>query len=171
MKKLPEISKTTENASIDGRKFTLAHNCFRDPNSFHFCNKIVILQILWSKNCKELIMIVQDTRCSSAVARIKQGIKEENWHLQRRIMVLIWNTGRRVKRLGLKSLRPKISEVFKKQDSSLLSFEHLELTNSLISTVKTHQVGIKNVVNCYKDFFGYFNALKTHCGNGWPTKQ
>ena len=28
----------------------------------------------------------------------------------------------------------------------------------------THQVGIKNVVKCYKDFFGYFNALKTHCG-------
>ena len=27
----------------------------------------------------------------------------------------------------------------------------------------THQVGIKNVVKCYKDFFGYFNALKTHC--------
>ena len=27
----------------------------------------------------------------------------------------------------------------------------------------THQVGMKNVVKCYKDFFGYFNALKTHC--------
>ena len=26
----------------------------------------------------------------------------------------------------------------------------------------THQVGMKNVVKCYKDFFGYFNALKTH---------
>ena len=25
----------------------------------------------------------------------------------------------------------------------------------------THQVGMKNVVKCYKDFFGYFNALKT----------
>ena len=24
---------------------------------------------------------------------------------------------------------------------------------------------MKNVVKCYKDFFGYFNALKTHCGN------
>ena len=22
---------------------------------------------------------------------------------------------------------------------------------------------MKNVVKCYKDFFGYFNALKTHC--------
>ena len=27
----------------------------------------------------------------------------------------------------------------------------------------THQVGMKNVVKCYKDFFGYFIALKTHC--------
>ena len=26
----------------------------------------------------------------------------------------------------------------------------------------THQIGMKNVVKCYKDFFGYFNALKTH---------
>ena len=26
----------------------------------------------------------------------------------------------------------------------------------------TNQVGMKNVVKCYKDFFGYFNALKTH---------
>ena len=27
----------------------------------------------------------------------------------------------------------------------------------------THQVNMKNFVKCYKDFFGYFNALKTHC--------
>ena len=27
----------------------------------------------------------------------------------------------------------------------------------------THQVDMKNGVKCYKDFFGYFNALKTHC--------
>ena len=26
----------------------------------------------------------------------------------------------------------------------------------------THQVDMKNVVECYKDFFGYFNALETH---------
>ena len=26
----------------------------------------------------------------------------------------------------------------------------------------THQVGMKNVLKCYKDFFGYFNALETH---------
>ena len=25
----------------------------------------------------------------------------------------------------------------------------------------THQVGMKNVVGCYKHFFGYFNALET----------
>ena len=29
--------------------------------------------------------------------------------------------------------------------------------------LSTHQVGMKNVVKCYKEFFGYFNALKTHC--------
>ena len=27
----------------------------------------------------------------------------------------------------------------------------------------THQVGMKYGVECYKDFFGYFNALKTNC--------
>ena len=27
----------------------------------------------------------------------------------------------------------------------------------------THEVGMKNGVECYKDFFGYFNALKTNC--------
>ena len=27
----------------------------------------------------------------------------------------------------------------------------------------THQVDTKNVVQCYKDFFGNFNALKTNC--------
>ena len=27
----------------------------------------------------------------------------------------------------------------------------------------THQVSMKNGVECYKDFFGYFNALKTNC--------
>ena len=26
----------------------------------------------------------------------------------------------------------------------------------------THQVGMKNVVECYKEFFGYFNALETN---------
>ena len=25
-----------------------------------------------------------------------------------------------------------------------------------------HQVDMKNVVKCWKDFFGYFNALETH---------
>ena len=30
----------------------------------------------------------------------------------------------------------------------------------------THQEGMKNAVKCYKDFFGYFNALKTHSEKG-----
>ena len=34
--------------------------------------------------------------------------------------------------------------------------------NFCIFFQSTHQVGMKNVVKCYKDFFGYFNALKTH---------
>ena len=43
-----------------------------------------------------------------------------------------------------------------------------------ISFQSTHQVGMKNIVKCYKHFFGYFNALKTH--GGWnpddaPVKQ
>ena len=77
MKKLPKISKTTDNAKIyfifAGRKFTLRHTYMflEDPNSFQFCNKIVILQILWSKNCKELIMIVQDTRISNKESKKK----------------------------------------------------------------------------------------------------
>ena len=25
-----------------------------------------------------------------------------------------------------------------------------------------HQVDMKNIVKCYKDFFGYFNALESH---------
>ena len=28
-----------------------------------------------------------------------------------------------------------------------------------------HQVDIKNVVKCWKDFFGYFNTLETHIGH------
>ena len=26
----------------------------------------------------------------------------------------------------------------------------------------THQVSMKNIVECYKEFFGYFNALETN---------
>ena len=26
----------------------------------------------------------------------------------------------------------------------------------------THQVDMKNIVKCWKDFFGYFNALEVH---------
>ena len=28
--------------------------------------------------------------------------------------------------------------------------------------LSTHQAGMKNVVECYKDFFGYFNAPETN---------
>ena len=31
----------------------------------------------------------------------------------------------------------------------------------------TYQVGMKNVVGCYKEFFGYFNALETNGAGGW----
>ena len=41
--------------------------------------------------------------------------------------------------------------------------DHREKKNFCIFFQSTHQVGMKNVVKCYKDFFGYFNALKTHC--------
>ena len=40
---------------------------------------------------------------------------------------------------------------------------HREKNFVCIFFQSTHQVGMKNVVKCYKDFFGYFNALKTHC--------
>ena len=30
---------------------------------------------------------------------------------------------------------------------------------------------MKNIVKCYKDFFGYFNALKTHCGGSSATAK
>ena len=33
---------------------------------------------------------------------------------------------------------------------------------SFIFLESPHQVDMKNVVKCYKHFFGYFNALKTH---------
>jgi hypothetical protein len=35
--------------------------------------------------------------------------------------------------------------------------------NFCIFFQSTHQVDMKNGVECYKDFFGYFNALKTNC--------
>ena len=31
----------------------------------------------------------------------------------------------------------------------------------------THQVGMKNVVECYKDFFGYFNTRETYSALQW----
>ena len=39
---------------------------------------------------------------------------------------------------------------------------HREYSISFIFLESPHQVGMKNLVKCYKHFFGYFNALKTH---------
>ena len=39
-------------------------------------------------------------------------------------------------------------------------------TENSISSIfleSSHQLDMKNVVECYKNFFGYFNALKTNC--------
>ena len=41
---------------------------------------------------------------------------------------------------------------------------HRENSFSCIFLESPHQVDIKNVVKCYKHFFAYFNALKTHSG-------
>ena len=35
---------------------------------------------------------------------------------------------------------------------------HREISFFCILFQSTHQVGMKNVVECYKDFFGYFNG-------------
>ena len=43
------------------------------------------------------------------------------------------------------------------------SKSHREKSISFIFLESPRQVDMKNVVKCYKDFFGYFNALKTHC--------
>ena len=42
------------------------------------------------------------------------------------------------------------------------SKSHRENSISCIFLESPHQVDMKNVVKCYKHFFGYFNALKTH---------
>ena len=44
------------------------------------------------------------------------------------------------------------------------SKSHRENSISCIFLESPHQVDMKNVVKCYKHFFGYFNALKTHSG-------
>ena len=43
------------------------------------------------------------------------------------------------------------------------SKSHRENSIFFIFLESPHQVDMKNVVKCYKDFFGYFNALKTNC--------
>ena len=50
-----------------------------------------------------------------------------------------------------------------KTDKVDLKKGHREKKFFCIFFQSTHQVGMKNIVKCYKDFFGYFNALKTHC--------
>ena len=50
-----------------------------------------------------------------------------------------------------------------KTDKVDLKKGHREKKNFCIFFQSTHEVGMKNIVKCYKDFFGYFNALKTHC--------
>ena len=42
------------------------------------------------------------------------------------------------------------------------SKSHRENSISCIFLESPHQVDMKNIVKCYKHFFGYFNALKTH---------
>ena len=42
------------------------------------------------------------------------------------------------------------------------SIGHRENSISFLFLESPHQVDMKNVVICYKHFFGYFNALKTH---------
>ena len=42
------------------------------------------------------------------------------------------------------------------------SKSHCENSISSILLESPHQVDMKNFVKCYKHFFGYFNALKTH---------
>ena len=42
------------------------------------------------------------------------------------------------------------------------SKSHRENSISFIFLESPHQVDMKNVAKCYKHFFGYFNAVKTH---------
>jgi hypothetical protein len=43
-----------------------------------------------------------------------------------------------------------------------LKKSHREFFFFCIFLQSTHQVGMKNVVEFYKEFFGYFNALETN---------
>ena len=43
------------------------------------------------------------------------------------------------------------------------SKSHRENSISCIFLESPHQVDMKNIAKCYKHFFCYFNALKTHC--------
>ena len=54
---------------------------------------------------------------------------------------------------------------------SLPSKSHRENSISSIFLESPHQVDMKNVVKCQKHFFGYFNALKTHCVQSKHSQQ
>ena len=56
-------------------------------------------------------------------------------------------------------LRSQISD----QKMWIISKSHREKKFFLIFLQSIHQVDMKNVVKCYKDFFPYFKALKTNC--------
>ena len=43
-----------------------------------------------------------------------------------------------------------------------LKTDKVDLKKVCIFFQSTHQVDMKNVVRCYKHFFGYFNALETN---------
>ena len=43
------------------------------------------------------------------------------------------------------------------------SKSHRQNSISFIFLDSSHEVDMKNVVKCYKHFFCYYNALKTHC--------
>ena len=47
------------------------------------------------------------------------------------------------------------------------SKSHRENSISCIFLESPHQVDMKNVVKCYKQFFCYFNTLKPHCEWDW----
>ena len=49
-----------------------------------------------------------------------------------------------------------------------ISKSHCEKKNCIFFQ-STHQVDMKNIVECYKHFFGYFNALETN-GEEFPLK-
>ena len=52
---------------------------------------------------------------------------------------------------------------------SLPSKNHRENSIFSIFLESPHQIDMKNIVKCYKHFFGYFNALETYGVTRWMT--